>query len=100
MGYELIDQAEPEILAIGRLSKAHGENRGEFAILVRDAWQRRGLGSELLARLIEVGRAEKLSAITGQILADNHNMQTLCKKAGFRVWHPTGATDCRAEIRL
>ena len=92
--------AEPQILGIGRLSKAHGENLAEFAILVRDAWQRRGLGSELLARLIEIGRAEKLSAITGQILADNRDMQMLCKKAGFRVFHPPGETDCRAEIHL
>ena len=37
-----------QILAVGRLIKEHGIDHAEFAVLVSDAWQGKGLGSELL----------------------------------------------------
>jgi acetyltransferase len=73
------------IIGVGRLSKQHGLNEAEFAVLVNDHWQNQGLGYELLKQLIEVGRAEKLSRIVGQILTDNHSMQHICKKLGFKL---------------
>jgi acetyltransferase len=75
------------ILGVGRLSKQHGGNDAEFAVLVSDEWQRQGLGCELLRRLIEIGRDEKLARISGVILADNHAMQHICRKVGFKVVH-------------
>ncbi|PSM49005.1 acetyl CoA synthetase subunit alpha, partial [Chroococcidiopsis sp. CCALA 051] len=71
-----------EILAVGRLSKLHGFNEAEFAILVGDRHQRQGLGTELLSRLLQVGRDEKLARITGEILAENRAMQKVCEKLG------------------
>ena len=69
------------------MSKQHGNSDAEFAVLVNDHWQRQGLGCELLKRLIEIGRDEKLTRISGQILADNHAMQHICRKVGFKVVH-------------
>jgi acetyltransferase len=74
-----------EILGVGRLSKARGLNEGEFALLISDKWQREGIGTELLKRLVKVGRAEKLACITAVIMADNHAMQHVSKKAGFEL---------------
>ncbi|MGF1489540.1 MAG: bifunctional acetate--CoA ligase family protein/GNAT family N-acetyltransferase [Prochloraceae cyanobacterium] len=73
-----------EILAVGRLSKLHGINEAEFAMLVSDPYQCRGLGTELLTRLIEIGKNEKLDRITAEILAENRAMQRVCEKVGFR----------------
>jgi len=56
-------------------------------VLVSDEWQRQGLGCELLKRLIEIGRVEKLARISGVILAENHAMQHICRKVGFKVVH-------------
>jgi acetyltransferase len=78
---------EKKILGVGRLSKQHGRTDAEFAVLVSDEWHRQGLGTELLRRLIEIGRNEKLSHIAGIILADNHAMQHICRKVGFKVIH-------------
>ncbi len=78
---------EKKILGVGRLSKQHTPGTAEFAVLVSDEWQRQGLGCELLRRLIEIGRDEKLTRISGQILADNHAMQHICRKVGFKVIH-------------
>ena len=52
-------------------NKGHGENEAEFAILVTDQFQRKGLGTELLCRLIQFGHDEKLQRLTGIILAEN-----------------------------
>jgi acetyltransferase len=76
---------EQLILGVGRLSKLHGVNEAEFAVLVSDEWHGLGLGTELLSRLVRIGRDEKLDRIVGQILPENHAMQHICKKVGFKV---------------
>jgi acetyltransferase len=77
----------PEALAVGRLSKTPGQASAEFAILVADAWQHRGLGTELLRRLVAIGQSEGVAAITASILADNMDMQRVCSKVGFQLRH-------------
>jgi acetyltransferase len=83
----MLAEDEKKIIAVGRLSKLTGTNEGEFALLISDAWHRQGLGTELLRRLIEIGKVEKLSKITGQVLAENHAMHHICGKVGFKVIH-------------
>jgi acetyltransferase len=78
---------EKKILGVGRLSKLSQVNEGEFAVLVSDEWHGQGLGFELLKRLIEIGRVEKLAKISGQMLAENQAMHHVCRKAGFQVIH-------------
>ncbi|MBI2677700.1 MAG: bifunctional acetate--CoA ligase family protein/GNAT family N-acetyltransferase [Candidatus Koribacter versatilis] len=76
---------EQEVVAVGRLSKLHGSNEAEFAILVSDLYQRRGLGTELLRRLIEIGRAERLDRITAAILPENREMQIVAGRLGYEL---------------
>jgi acetyltransferase len=73
------------ILAIGRLSKLHQTAEAEFAILVSDAWQGHGFGGELLRRLVQIGRDEKLQRIVATILAENVAMQHVSRKTGFKL---------------
>ena len=74
-----------EILAVGRLSKLQGINEGEFALLVSDAWQKQGLGTELLRQLVQIGQEENLECIKAEILPENFGMQRVCEKVGFRL---------------
>ena len=71
------------IIGVGRLTKLHGVNEGEVALVIADQFQHRGLGKELLRSLVEIGRAEKLERIVAQILPENHAMLRLCKRLGF-----------------
>jgi acetyltransferase len=89
-----------EILAVGRLIKVHGTRDGEFAILVSDNWHHRGLGNELLKRLIDIGRDEKLARIFGDILPENRDMLRVCDKLGFRRHYSADEGVVRAEIEL
>jgi acetyltransferase len=79
------ETGEHEILAIGRLSKLHGRNAAEVALLVRDEYQHRGLGIELLRRLIQVARDEHLDSVQAYMLRENIEMRRLIEKLGFRV---------------
>ncbi|MBF2019718.1 MAG: bifunctional acetate--CoA ligase family protein/GNAT family N-acetyltransferase [Hydrococcus sp. C42_A2020_068] len=93
-----IHKETQEMLAVARLSKQHGVNEGEFAMLVSDPFQRHGLGTELLRRLVQVGRDEKLEKIKAEILPENRGMQRVCEKVGFRLYR---ALDwVKAEIDL
>jgi acetyltransferase len=83
--YKNPQTGEHEILGVGRLSKLHGINEGEFAMLVQDKYQCQGIGTELLTRLLEVGKDEKLAAIRAEILPENRGMQRVCEKVGFQL---------------
>ena len=89
-----------EIMGVGRLSKARGLNEAEFALIISDRYQRQGLGTELLKRLVHIGRQEKLERITANILAENHAMQVVAKRVGFTLHRDSDNHDFRAEIRL
>jgi acetyltransferase len=89
-----------EILAAGRLSKLHGTNEAEFSMMVSDRYQHRGLGTELLQRLVDVGRNENLDVITADILADNAAMQRVCEKLGFTISRTSDPSIVQADLRL
>jgi acetyltransferase len=72
------------IVGLGRLIKQHARNKAEVAVLISDQCQRRGLGTELLSKLVQVARDEKLSRISAEMLGDNLGMQTIFGKLGFR----------------
>jgi acetyltransferase len=73
------------ILGVGRLVKSHGVRVGEFAVVVIDARQGQGLGTELLHRIVQVGRDEGLTRIVATIDPDNREMQGVSEKVGFTV---------------
>jgi acetyltransferase len=89
------DQKDPktgshDILAVGRLSRLRRSNEAELAILVSDQIQHQGLGTELMRRLIRIGRDERLDRIIGYVLTENVDMQRLCQKFGFRLEREPG----------
>lgn len=92
--------AESEILGVGRLSKQTGLQEAEFAMLVSDKWQKQGLGTELLRRLLQVAQTEKLTRVTAEIMADNHGMKTVVNKLGFNVRGIPDSADVAAEYLL
>ena len=68
---------------------AHGQyavdadGTAEFAIVVSDAWQGRGLGERLVAALLEHARNAGVTVFRGVTLADNGPMRLLARKLGF-----------------
>ncbi len=88
------------IAAVGRLSKEHHMPTAEFAILVVDRWQGRGLGTELLTRLVQIGRDEGVQRIWAEMLPTNMGMRRTAKAAGFTVTEEIGEPTVLAELHL
>jgi acetyltransferase len=92
-----------EILGVGRLMKIHGTREAEIAILIGDNWQGRGLGKELLARLLVVAAADeksKLTHVVADILPDNRGVIRIFEKLGFSLKHSLDDDLVRAEFKL
>jgi acetyltransferase len=79
------ESAGGEIVAVGRLTRDRDSTEAEFALLVSDAWQEHGLGTELLRRLISLARGEGITQVFGSILPENRAMQDICQQLGFRL---------------
>lgn len=88
----------PTILGVGRLSRYPGRPDAEFALLIADAWQRRGLGGRMLDWLIEVARREKIRRLFAPLLGESIAMQRLAESRGFQLHR--SLTDSTADATL
>ncbi len=75
----------PSILGVGRLSKLHGRDEAEIAVLVGDEHQHQGLGTELVNRLMKIARDEKLRRVGSTMLGINSEMRAICNRLGFKL---------------
>ncbi len=74
-----------EVLAVGRLSKLHGTEEAEIAVLVRDEYQHKGIGTELVSRLMKIAQDEKLQSVSSTMLGVNREMRAICKRLNFHL---------------
>lgn len=88
-----------EVVAVGRLMSTDADE-AEFAMLVADAWQRRGIGTELLRRLVEWGRSRGLGRVVGDVLHSNTGMLRVCRRLNFSLQHDLSSGTVRAELDL
>ncbi|MGB2605813.1 MAG: GNAT family N-acetyltransferase, partial [Candidatus Sulfotelmatobacter sp.] len=91
---------ERRIIAVGRMNKLHAGNEAEVAVLVSDQYQKLGLGNELLRRVVQIARDEKLSRVSAEMLTDNVAMQIIMKHLGFGVRASDDLTSVRAFLDL
>jgi acetyltransferase len=91
---------QPAIVGVGRLIKQHGLPEAEFAILVADACQGGGLGTELLRRLLQVGRDWRSRRMTADVLPENRGMLRVCEKLGFHLHRDVSEGVVKAVLEL
>jgi acetyltransferase len=72
-------------IGVGRLVMEPNKKRGEFAVVVADKYQGKGLGTKLIDMLISVAEEKGLESMYGIVLPENANMIHLCEKLGFTV---------------
>ncbi len=80
---ELKEQDRRKLIGMGMLSTEPGRKSGEYAILVHDAYQGKGLGYKLVDVLIGMAQDKGLEEICGYVLAHNKKMLNVCKMLGF-----------------
>jgi acetyltransferase len=90
---------EQHLAAVARLIKIPDHNSAEVAFVVADQYQHHGLGTYLLARIIEIARREGLAALEAVVLSDNADMKDLFRRSGFE-FSPAEAGELTVRLKL
>ncbi len=101
----VVEATEPfprgcEIVAVARLSVPPGGHTGEVAFVVSDLYQRQGIGTELLRRLLKIAQANNLSLVRAHILRTNIAMQRVCLNLSMHLVDGLTDGEMAAEIDL
>ena len=94
------EMSDRSIVGVGRLTKIQAANDAEVAIVVADSFHHQGIGTELLRRLVEIGRNERLDSIVADILAENTAMRHICEKLGFSLNRTSDNSVIHASLDL
>jgi acetyltransferase len=92
MAIVALPEGKGKIIAVARLTISRKTGRGEFALVIADAWQGLGLGTELLVYLIKVARDYELEELYCVLSSDNIRMIGLAEKFGLKVKSTDGDT--------
>ena len=86
------------ILGVGRYYIDPGMHTAEVAFAVRDDYQKRGIGTELLAYLTYLAKREGLLGFTAEVLTENRPMLHTFEKGGFDIKKTTVAGLCELKM--
>jgi acetyltransferase len=73
----------PQLVAISRLVADADHHDAEYAVLVADAWQGRGLGTLLTDFCFGIGRSWGVDRISVETTADNSRMHRILRRYSF-----------------
>ncbi|MCW4027110.1 MAG: GNAT family N-acetyltransferase, partial [Candidatus Bathyarchaeota archaeon] len=77
--------ASETIIAIGSYSRIPNTDLAEVALVVRDDWQNKGLGTTLFHYLVEIAMKNGLAGFTAWVLTSNAGMMHIFKKSGYPI---------------
>jgi len=82
----LTDSSEhAPIVGIAHYSKDARTNFADAAFLVRDDWQGKGIGTQLMNNLVDAAIAHGIAGFTADVLVQNHGMLRVFHKCGYPV---------------
>lgn len=97
---EIREDSQPCIIGTARLIAEANMEGAEFAVVVRDDYQRKGLGYKLIDMIIGIGQDWGLKEIYGEVLTENEKMLALTRRLGFaRQWLGGGVTKVVLKLR-
>jgi acyl-CoA hydrolase/GNAT superfamily N-acetyltransferase len=74
-----------EVVGVGRYMTDAAKENAEVAFTVSDRYQRKGLGTHLFERLIEVARAHGISHFHAYVLVENSGMLKIFHRSGLNI---------------
>ncbi|MGD0218533.1 MAG: bifunctional acetate--CoA ligase family protein/GNAT family N-acetyltransferase [Desulfobaccales bacterium] len=91
----------PEImLGVSRLVMEANRETAEFAVMVADQWQGKGLGAKLVEEVIGIAKENQVKILWGEVLSSNKTMLDLVKRLGFTLIRQAEAQTFRAELQF
>ncbi|OPY58052.1 MAG: Acetyltransferase Pat [Syntrophorhabdaceae bacterium PtaU1.Bin034] len=82
---EIKEGNKRKLVGIGRLILEPDLKKGEFAVLVHDSYQGKGLGFKLVDTVIGIAHEKGLEEIYGYVLSENRKMINMCLKLGCSI---------------
>ncbi|MFA5617235.1 MAG: GNAT family N-acetyltransferase, partial [Syntrophorhabdaceae bacterium] len=73
------------IIGISRLIVEPDGKRAEYAVVVHDDFQGKGLGYKMVDILIGLAQDKGVDEIYGSVLSENNKMLAVAEKLGFKV---------------
>ena len=67
----LVALVDGEVVGVARYDRDAASEQAEFALLIVDAWQQRGLGKRLLGRMVQEARRHGVYTFVADILGEN-----------------------------
>jgi GNAT superfamily N-acetyltransferase len=78
-------EEDTQMVAIAHYLKDPRSNFADSAFLVRDDWQGKGVGTQLMSALVEAARRQGIAGFTADVLAKNEGMLRVFHKSGYPV---------------
>ena len=101
LSYALIatidDAGRERQIGVARYAPTEDPHTAEFAVVVADEWQRRGIASQLMHVLTAAAAVAGVRVLEGLVLRENHGMLALCSKLGFL---PSGSSGEPGAVRV
>ncbi len=79
------DLGGEQIVGVAHCFKNPATKRAEVSFLVRDDWQAKGIGTELLDILTDIARKSGILGFEARVLAKNHLMMAIFYNSGYKV---------------
>jgi acetyltransferase len=95
------EDAEMErMLGVARIIGDPDGKKGEFAVLVGDAWQGKGIGAGLLRKCLLIAEERGFESVHGIVMKENTNMLILGKKLGFTIKRGEESGEYELQIKF
>jgi len=79
------EEADEKFVGVARWLLDRGTNMAEVAFTVRPDWQKKGIGTFMLKKLIEVAETKGITGFTAEVLAVNRKMLNVFHKSGCNI---------------
>lgn len=79
------DTGGEQAVGVGRFYLNESTNRAEVSFLVRDDWQAKGIGSDLLELLVDIARKRGCSGFEASVLTRNQQMLGVFYNSGYEI---------------
>ncbi len=95
----LEEEGKEIVVGMGQYLIDERANTAEVAFVVRDNYQNRGIGRELLSYLIYIAKKNGLHGFTAEVLVDNRQMLHLFERVGFEKRLEDGTYELKLSFR-
>lgn len=85
-------------IGVARYAPTEDEGIAEFAVVVADEWQGRGIASQLLRYLIAAATVAGINSLEGLVLRENRGMLMLARKLGFEALPESGEGQALVKV--